>query len=233
MAEQVALRNFLSELYGWDWVVGDERLARYAVATLEGAPVMGLTVAPDDVTHPVTFFATNDTQASVERARALGGLVVRGPDHVVDLGWSTILTDPTGARHGLWEPESFSGFGRAYEANAPGWFDHVSTNGDRAARYYCGLSGHAIIEPEPRMRILHHDGVWFASITQPQVVEEQPRWNPVYVVDELDRTRRVVRHHGGQVLVEEMPVPGSAISVFRDPVVGSVMTVMAAGAAAG
>ena len=98
--EQVALRNFLGELDGWDWVISDERLGSCAVATLEDASVMGLTVTPDNVMHPVAPFATTDTAASVERARVFGGLVVRGPDHVVDLGWPTILTDQTGARHG-------------------------------------------------------------------------------------------------------------------------------------
>lgn len=49
----------------------------------------------------------------------------------------------------------------------------------------------------------------------------------------MDRTRRIVRRLGSQVLVEEMLVPGSSIDVFRDPVVESVTTVLAGGAAAG
>ncbi len=227
--EQAALQRFLSDLYGWEWSVGDEHAGYYTTATLEGSPVMGLSVSAEPSSRPTTYFATADTAASVERARALGGRVVFGPAHVFDLGWTTIIADPTGATYGLWQPEAFTGFGRMYEPNAPGWFDHVSRDSEAAARYYVGVTGHAVFEPEPGLRILQHDGAWFASITQPQVAEDEPRWNPVYVVDELARTLDVVRRHGGQVLVEEMPVPGSSISVFRDPVVGSVMTVMAAG----
>lgn len=226
--EQAALQRFLTDLYGWAWSVGEEHAGYYATATLEGAPVMGVSVG-EPSSGPTTYFATNDTASSVQRAVALGARVVVGPAHVVDLGWTTIVADPAGATHGLWEPEAFTGFGRMYEANAPGWFDHVSRDGEAAARYYVGLTGHSIIEPEPRMRVLQHDGAWFASITEPQVDEDEPRWNPVYVVDELARALDVVRRHGAEVLVEEMPVPGSSISVFRDPVVGSVMTVMAAG----
>ena len=227
--EQVALQRFLTDLYGWRWSGGGQETGHYATATLDGSPVMGVSVGAGSPSLPTTYFATGDTAASVERARGLGGRVVFGPVHVFDLGWTTIIADPTGATHGLWEPQEFAGFGRMYEPNAPGWFDHVSRDSEAAARYYVALTGHTVFEPEPGMRVLQHDGAWFASVTQPQVAEDEPRWNPVYVVDTLSRTLDVVRRHGGQVLVEEMPVPGSSISVFRDPVVGSVMTVMAAG----
>ncbi|MHB8334507.1 MAG: VOC family protein [Acidimicrobiales bacterium] len=226
-----ALQRFLTDLYGWSWS-GDDQASSYATAMHDGSPVMGLFVDPEAPSQPTVYFATMDTAASVARVHALGGQVTVEPVRVLDLGWTTIVTDPVGATHGLWEPEVFAGFGRMYEPGAPGWFDHVSGDGDLAARYYVGLTGHSVIEPEPGLRILQHDGGWFASVTQPQVAEEVPRWNPVFVVDELPRTLDVVRRHGGQVLVEEMPVPGTSISVFRDPVVGSVMTVMAAGAPA-
>ncbi len=224
-----ALQRFLTDLYGWTWRDGDEASSHYATATHEGSPVMGLFVDETAPSHPTTYFATRDSAASVARVRDLGGDVTVGPVEVPGLGWTTIVTDPVGATHGLWEPLSFPGFGRMHEPGAPGWFDHVSRDAELAARYYIGLTGHSVIEPEPGLRILQHEGGWFASVTQPQVEEAMPRWNPVFVVEQLARTLDVVRRHGGLVLVEEMPVPGSSISVFRDPVVGSVMTVMAAG----
>ena len=224
-----ALQRFLTDLYGWSWRDGDDASSHYATASHEGSPVMGLFVDETAPAQPTTYFATSDSAASVARVRDLGGEVAFGPVEVPGLGWTTVVTDPVGAAHGLWEPKSFTGFGRMYEPGTPGWFDHVSRDADLAARYYVGLTGHSVIEPEPGMRILQHDGGWFASVTQPQVAETMPRWNPVFVVEQLARTLDVVRRHGGQVLVEEMPVPGSSISVFRDPVVGSVMTVMAAG----
>ncbi len=227
--DQAALGSFLTDLYGWTWDTGDERTGYYAVARSLGAPVFGLAVGPSASTTPVTYFATSDAESSARRAGSLGASIELGPVRVMDLGWTTVLVDPTGAPHGLWQPLEFAGFGRMREVNAPGWFDHVSSDSEAAVRYYTGLTGHDVLEPEPGMRILRHDGEWFASITQPQVAEDRPRWNPVYVVDELAGTLDVVRRHGGEVLVETMPVPGSAISVFRDPVVGSVMTVMAAG----
>ena len=49
------------------------------------------------------------------------------------------------------------------------------------------------------------------------------------VVDSLERIGAKVREHGGTVVGENIPVPGSAISTFRDPVVGTYLTVMRAG----
>lgn len=68
---------------------------------------------------------------------------------------------------------------------------------------------------------------WYASLSQG--TDTPARWMPIYVVDTLERARDVVTRHGGAIIVEEMPVPGSAICVFSEPVNGTLMTVMRAG----
>ncbi|MDE3094297.1 MAG: hypothetical protein KGJ47_11015, partial [Acidobacteriota bacterium] len=57
----------------------------------------------------------------------------------------------------------------------------------------------------------------------------QTHWNPVYLVDSLERTRDTMTRLGGRVLVEEMAVPGSAISAFVEPVCHNVIVVMRPG----
>ena len=51
---------------------------------------------------------------------------------------------------------------------------------------------------------------------------------PVFVVESLANTKAEVRRLGGTIIVEEMVVPGSIISIFQEPVVGSYITVMKA-----
>jgi len=145
-------------------------------------------------------------------------------------GKMALVTDPTGAVHGLWQGGDFKGFGVAYEANAPGWFDHASNDPATAAAYYQGLTGHRVIEPEPGMRVLSAGEQWFASVSQNQVPERPgAQWNSIYVVDTLEDARAKVRELGGTIVLEEMPVPGSAISVFVEPVMNTAITIMGAG----
>ena len=81
------------------------------------------------------------------------------------------------------------------------------------------------------MKILRRGDAWFASFTKEASSTKSAQWTPVFVVDSLDRIRNRVWELGGTVIVEEMPVPGSTISIFQDPVIGNFITVMSSGEA--
>lgn len=84
------------------------------------------------------------------------------------------------------------------------------------------------MEAENQLRI--RDGEqWFASVSYDQVEGRQPQWNSIFVVDSLDRIRDTVVSLGGTVLIHAMPVPGSAMTVCTEPVLGTTLPVMAAG----
>jgi len=68
----------------------------------------------------VPYFLTDDISASAETAAELGATVFMGPMEVPGAGIMALVTDPTGAVHGLRKKGEFKGFGVAYEANAPG-----------------------------------------------------------------------------------------------------------------
>lgn len=228
--QREGLMDFYSGLYGWTWDVGEEQMGYYSIANLDGSPVMGLGQGPGATGAMVPYFATDDIDATAARATELGGNVFMGPMVVPDTGSMALVMDPTGAVHGLWQGSNFKGFGVAYEANAPGWFDHASADPAAAAAYYAALTGHSVIEPEPGMRVLSAGEQWFASISENQVPERAgAQWNPIYVVDTLEAARNKVRELGGTIVLEEMPVPGSAISAFTEPVMNTTVTIMGAG----
>ena len=107
---------------------------------------------------------------------------------------------------------------------------HSSNDPESALTYYEGLLGHSVIEPSPGIKVLVAGGQWFASISTNMVPERSAgQWNPIYIVDELADMRDKVRSLGATVVLEEMPVPGSAISVFVEPVMNTAVTVMGAG----
>ena len=222
--------DFYASLYGWTWDVGEEQMGYYSIANSDGAPVMGLGQGPGGAGAMVPYFKTDDINAAAAKAAELGGTVFMGPMDVPGAGSMALVADPTGAVHGFWQAADFHGFGVAYEANAPGWFDHSSSDPATAATYYAGLTGHSVIEPNPGMRVLADGDQWFASVSENQVPERTAaQWNSIYVVDTLDAARKKVRELGATVVLEEMPVPGSAISTFVEPVMNTAVTIMGAG----
>lgn len=224
-------RAFLSALFGWDWDEGGAEMGHYATARRAGRAVLGLGVAEGSRGRVTTYFATGDTDASVAAALALGATVAMPVTDVMDLGRMALLQDPTGAPFGLWQAGAFTGFGVVNEENAPGWYDHHSDDPAAAAAFYTALLGHGLADADIEgMRIIADGDRWFASFSSSMGPEQGPAaWNPIYVVDTLERAREVAVRQGGSVLVEEMPVPGSAICVVADPTYHVPLTLMRAG----
>ena len=221
-------RAFLSALFNWTWDVGSPEMGSYSIALVDGAPVFGLGVderAKGDVT---TYFASADINDSVKCALNLGASVVAPVMDVMDLGKMALLLDPAGAPFGFWQAGTFLGFGVMYQENTPGWFDHVSSEPQRDGEFYAAITGHQLTPMEGDMRILQNGDQWFASVTHAQG-GEHAQWKPIIVVDALERIHEAVPRLGGTIVLAEMPVPGSAICVFSEPVSGTLMTVMRAG----
>jgi len=222
------LRAFLTTLFDWTWDLGGPEMGYYSIASSNGEPVLGLSRFEGARGATTTYFSTSDVDASVQRASELGATTVMPVSQIMELGYMAMLTDPTGVNFGLWQPGTFHGFGVQYEENAPGWFEHVSPDPQKAGELYAALTGFQLTTMGDDMRILQNGEQWYASVALAQG-DDTPQWRPIFVVDSLQRIHEVVPRHGGAILVEEMPVPGSALCVFTEPVNGTVMTVMAAG----
>ncbi len=226
--QQHDARAFLTAIFDWTWALGTPEMGFYDIASSNGHPVFGLGRAEGVNGVRTIYFATSNIEDAVARAVELGATVAFPVHHVGTAGWMSILVDPTGAVFGLWQAEDFHGFGVEYEENAPGWFDHSSANPEGAGAFYSAFSGHDLTTPGPDMRILQRGEQWYASVSK-TMNGESPRWNPIYVVDSLKRIHETVPRHGGAIILEEMPVPGSAICVFSEPVNGQLLTVMRGG----
>jgi predicted enzyme related to lactoylglutathione lyase len=221
-------RAFLSALFDWTWELGTPETGFYAMATVNGAAVLGLGQMEGATGAMTTYFATSSVEEAIAKATALGATVVMPAMQVMTAGTMAVLLDPSGATYGLWQADQFAGFGAMYEVNAPGWFDHVSADPQRDGEFYAALSGHQLTSMEGDMRILQRGEQWYASVSYAQN-DEKAQWKPIIVVDSLERIHETVPRHGGAIVVPEMPVPGSAICVFSEPVTGTLMTVMRAG----
>jgi predicted enzyme related to lactoylglutathione lyase len=48
----------------------------------------------------------DDIEASTKKAKSLGGKVMKDVTEVMDMGWLSIIVDPTGAMLGLWKAKA-------------------------------------------------------------------------------------------------------------------------------
>ena len=51
----------------------------------------------------IPYALVDDIAAATEKAKSLGAKVIRDVTPVTDMGWFSIITDPTGAVIGLWQ----------------------------------------------------------------------------------------------------------------------------------
>ncbi len=60
---------------------------------------------PDALPQWVPYVLVDDLAASTEKAKALGAKVLTEMMEVPEMGWFSMLVDPTGAAFALWQPK--------------------------------------------------------------------------------------------------------------------------------
>jgi predicted enzyme related to lactoylglutathione lyase len=51
------------------------------------------------------YVGVDDVKAATKKAKSLGATVLKDVTEVKDMGWLSVLSDPTGAIVGLWQPK--------------------------------------------------------------------------------------------------------------------------------
>jgi len=117
-----AAMRFYAGVFGWTMLADDEERPTYVVATLRGREVAGIAsaaeVGADDAVGWFTQVRVDDLDATLSQAVAAGATDVVGPVDASPAGHLAILTDPVGARLGLWEATAREGAEVVNEPNA-------------------------------------------------------------------------------------------------------------------
>jgi predicted enzyme related to lactoylglutathione lyase len=93
----------------FNWKIEPMPMAQpYWTAKNDGAPVAGITPAPDPSARPrwLPYIAVADVDDTAARATALGASVATAPTDIPGLGRFAILTDPVGAAFALYRASS-------------------------------------------------------------------------------------------------------------------------------
>jgi predicted enzyme related to lactoylglutathione lyase len=98
-------KQFYAQLFDWKWTETPTPAGPYhEIEPGEGFPG-GLMTSHDGPPQWVTYLRVDDLDAAVAKARTLGAAVLIARHEVPEAGWFGLLTDPTGARFGLWQPK--------------------------------------------------------------------------------------------------------------------------------
>lgn len=142
--QPAAAREFFGKLLGWTYAEIPGMGHRMQVAGHDIGGLFDLNASgmpPGMAPHVGILVKVDSADATCETVSSLGG-EARPAFDIADQGRIASCTDPNGARFTVWEPKTFCGADVDSSAHgAPGWFETLTTDVDRATRFYSKLFG--------------------------------------------------------------------------------------------
>jgi predicted enzyme related to lactoylglutathione lyase len=105
-SDAAAAKNFYTSMFGWtfeDMNMGPDGI--YSTFKPSSGPGGGLFSMPGMPTAWLAYVGVEDINASTDKAKALGATIHKGPLEIPNIGWMTILADPTGAAIAMFQPK--------------------------------------------------------------------------------------------------------------------------------
>ena len=97
-------KEFYGQLFGWEFNDVDMGSMIYSTFKPSSGPGGGIFSMPGMPTFWLAYVGVDDINAATEKAKSLGATIHKGPDEIPNVGWMTILADPTGATIALFQP---------------------------------------------------------------------------------------------------------------------------------
>jgi len=98
-------KKFYSNMF--DWKLEDIPGMDYTIINVGEGTGGGMMKKPrpDIPDHWLPYILVDDVKASTKKAESLGGTIVKDVTEVPDMGWFSVIIDPTGGAFGLWQPK--------------------------------------------------------------------------------------------------------------------------------
>lgn len=234
--DQAAAEKFYSGLFGWTMKqtpMGPD--SHYTVFVKNGESVGAVAQMDKNMqgvpSNWLSYVSTANVDASVEKAKQLGGTLVVGPFDVMELGRMAVLTDPQGAHFALWQAKEHPGITLLNEDDSLVWTELMTNDTAKAGDFYKGLFGWGTEKfPGGAMDYtLWKKGTENAggmmAIT-PDMGPIPPNWMVYYGVADADATVAKAKQLGGTVIREPWTVPTvGRIAILKDPT-GAVFAII-------
>jgi predicted enzyme related to lactoylglutathione lyase len=223
-------RAFYGELFGWVAEEANPEFGGYFMFTRDGVPVAGAMGAmgedmPADDAWKI-YLHSDDIARTLSSAEAAGGQVGGPAMEVADLGVQAVLSDPTGAALGTWQPGTFPGFTVLEEPGTPSWFELFTRDHAGAVAFYESVfhwKTNAVGDTDEFRYSTMQDpdgddvlaGIMDASAWLPEGVPAH--WSVYWAVDEPESTITTLKALGGSVIAPFEDTPYGRLATVADP----------------
>ncbi|MCA2214772.1 VOC family protein [Jidongwangia harbinensis] len=202
-AEPGRAQDFYAALFGWE-PAGDR-------FRLGGRAVAGLTrTRPGRPAGWLTYLATPDLGAAVQRFATSGGRCLSGPvaGHG---GQGAIVADPSGATLGLWQAAGFTGAQVAGEPGTMAWPELLTDNPVAAADFYGRALGWLLRDGTEWLNPAHDAVAGLASGGR------TGRWRCAFEVADCTAAVAAAEELGARVLVDPTEMGIGSYAELLDP----------------
>jgi predicted enzyme related to lactoylglutathione lyase len=209
-------REFFGRILGWTYfeIPGLGHGVRVGGRDVGGIfDLEGPNTPPGTKPHIGGLLKVASADATCEQVASLGGKAKPAFD-IRDQGRMAVCTDPNGAEFDVWEPKKFPGTDvDSTWHGAPSWFESMTTDVERATKFYSGLFGW-MPEVMPmrgfEYTIFKNGTGPVAGMVQitPEMVNLRPHWATYYSVTDADEAAREAVNLGAQLHVPVQDIPG-------------------------
>ena len=231
-------KQFYTELFGWtatDIPVGGGET--YTMLEKDGKNVCALYQMSEAMQQQAPPFwlshvSVPNVDASVEKAKSLGGVVLQAPCDVMESGRMSLIQDPTGAVFSLWQPKAHIGADLANETDTFCWNELQTKDVEGASKFYTELFGWTTKTTTNAMggdyiEFLNGDrsGGGMLEI-QPEWGDMPPYWSVYFAVADCDATLAKAKALGGRVDMAPIDLENvGRFAIIQDPQ-GAFLTVI-------
>lgn len=228
--DQRAAEKFYTSLFGWtikETPMGPD--AHYTIFLKDDHDVAALTQmdkAQDSSGIPsnwLSYVSTTNVDASVEKAKSLGGTLIAGPFDVMEHGRMAVLNDPTGATFALWQAKAHAGAARMDQPYSLVWTELMTPDPKQSTPFYTGLFGWGT-ETMPMGTFDYtlwkrgKDSAGGMMQITPEMGKMPAHWMPYFGVTDADATTKKAKDLGGQAMVEPRDIPNvGRFAILTDP----------------
>jgi hypothetical protein len=212
---------FYSAVVGWTgFTESKPEFAGYSNAQVGDKLAAGMMpkMGPEMPSVWVTYFATDDADATVAAISAAGGTVVAGPHDVGTLGRMVVAIDPQGAIFGAWQAQDHIGIEIYNEPGGMVWNEAAMTDPEVARTFYSAVFGFGWSEmPELEGYTTFATGeAPLGGLTGVQ--PGQPAgWQTCFSVASADDAVAAAEKAGGKVVVAPLDASFGRYAVIADP----------------
>ena len=227
--DMVAAKTFYGNVFDWTCQDLDTQGGPpYGQFELGGKGVSGIGQLSDEMKtqgippHWNNYINVDDVDAIAKKAESLGAKVVMPPYKILEAGWMTYITDPTGAAVGFWQRNQHYG---AQLVNDPGAFcwNELATPDIEGSKQFFGelLGWECVDNPNPKTKyyIIKNKGTENGGMIQMTAEWEgvPPHWMAYFATADIQNTVNKMTENGGKICVPPFDIPIGKICVGNDP----------------